>query len=1076
MPIHTLSELRARGIQHSRDAFARLEAEANEAATGRNHRPLPTEAQQIAGNYKKGPVSLHGLRLKIENVRNSERSGTAPDGTKWTSRMGAHYGYFAGTRGADGDEVDVFVGPFPESDRVWVINQRKVHGEAGFDEHKVMLGFHTEDQARSAYERSFSPGWQGLDTIVPVSVSQLKWWLRMGNTSRALTPEQLPHEGPVLMDAIAWTAEALPSLPLHQLLYAMRREDAEDGLLLDAADIEDHMTDPEIDERMTLDALVVEVGRLKPRMDAILRVMTSTGDKVKPTGFTIADPVKSRGVLQVLVLFTMSDGQTVGIWFHNPDTTPAKLTPMDELISWKWMLNKRDVTIVVAPEKGIELNVQEVSRRVMRLVERNSEGFQKANAKAAELAAAHAALDSEIGALEVRLGEVTQQVDLKRAERTAAAAVAAAEEPAPNVEPPAPEPEAPAAWRAEGFDPTTAEAYAVVRASRDAQLYWQDRLDAFFQGRIIAVRNALRERGWGGENLGPLSRGDASLDLHADKVGGGGNVVGTTWIVKTGERETSVVDDLTKSADEVAAQINEAGAPLAALTQTQDPDAGGDRAAAPIVINGDELGEFPDTPEGLKDLRAAARGFLSALRGQWIDCAALSRKVEIRRRSIKEMMAFSGNPKKLKLIPAIVQIIGTATNAQREANNDPASKRNVLAYYRLHNTVQLAGESVPVQVIVEEDDKGLLHYDFLVSKDLKKQSAVLDSSHTADAPGSILNDDSRDAGEEIVDDAAAGVNRAEEPAADLALDDIGHAVASLEVALSVVQTNEPINRARGDIEQADLERDVAESVVEALEVLKAYERAADGAQQVLDAVAGGRLTLNLFIAGEQEEMVAPVRRVTKKAATAAYDDLSYRVQSLQGHTNVELLRVDVAASLEPLMLAVRALVERGWPEGVVDPAGLLERAQDLIARWNRLKAEGITGELGRGEAWTYLVGKGLSGEQATAALLVPTRTQFSGEIEQPLYSVQDLDERAAAALQPAPAPEPEPVHDEPAEVGQLRAIASGERDGADLGQLLDDIEAAVTALQAAGSLTPEADQIACDAITRWATLDEKANG
>ncbi|QOJ22956.1 MAG: hypothetical protein HRU78_04260 [Gammaproteobacteria bacterium] len=37
----------------------------------------------------------------------------------------------------------------------------------------------------------------------------------------------------------------------------------------------------------------------------------------------------------------MSDGQTVSIFFHNPDTTPNKLTPADELISWKWLLNKR---------------------------------------------------------------------------------------------------------------------------------------------------------------------------------------------------------------------------------------------------------------------------------------------------------------------------------------------------------------------------------------------------------------------------------------------------------------------------------------------------------------------------------------------------------------------------------------------------------------------------------------------------------------------------------------------------------------------------------------------------------------
>ena len=85
----------------------------------------------------------------------------------------------------------------------------------------------------------------------------------------------------------------------------------------------------------------------------------------------------------IMVVFSMDDGQTVSVWFHNPDTTPAKLMPLDELISWKWMLNKKDVTIVVAPESGKDLNVREVARRVMRLAAKNSAAFQRANANRA---------------------------------------------------------------------------------------------------------------------------------------------------------------------------------------------------------------------------------------------------------------------------------------------------------------------------------------------------------------------------------------------------------------------------------------------------------------------------------------------------------------------------------------------------------------------------------------------------------------------------------------------------------------------------------------------------------------------
>ena len=52
-----------------------------------------------------------------------------------------------------------------------------------------------------------------------------------------------------------------------------------------------------------------------------------------------------------------------------------------------------------------------------------------------------------------------------------------------------------------------------------------------------------------------------------------------------------------------------------------------------------------------------------------------------------------------------------------------------------------------------------------------------------------------------------------------ALDDVGHAVASLEASLAVVENNAPINRAEGDILQADLETDTAKSIREAIAML-----------------------------------------------------------------------------------------------------------------------------------------------------------------------------------------------------------------------------------------------------------------
>lgn len=49
------------------------------------------------------------------------------------------------------------------------------------------------------------------------------------------------------------------------------------------------------------------------------------------------------------------------------------------------------------------------------------------------------------------------------------------------------------------------------------------------------------------------------------------------------------------------------------------------------------------------------------------------------------------------------------------------------------------------------------------------------------------------------------------------------AIIQLEIYLNVLETNEPINREEGNIEQADQEAANAKEIRKALEVLKAHE-------------------------------------------------------------------------------------------------------------------------------------------------------------------------------------------------------------------------------------------------------------
>ncbi len=156
---------------------------AHQAATSQtNTLPEPTEAQKEAGNYKKGePFTLHGMRIVIENPAGSTRSGTAPDGSTWSNTMGAHYGDIKLTEGADGDAIDVFVGPTPEAETVYVIDQ--TDGAGGFDEHKAMAGFPSQEAAEQAYLSSYDEGWQ-LGKVSAVNVDAFKDWLRRGDTTK----------------------------------------------------------------------------------------------------------------------------------------------------------------------------------------------------------------------------------------------------------------------------------------------------------------------------------------------------------------------------------------------------------------------------------------------------------------------------------------------------------------------------------------------------------------------------------------------------------------------------------------------------------------------------------------------------------------------------------------------------------------------------------------------------------------------------------------------------------------------------------------------------------------------------
>jgi hypothetical protein len=159
-----------------------LDHAAHDAATSpHNLKTPPTEAQAKAGNYPKGHVRFAGLDVSIENPAGSKRK------PEWPT-MQAHYGYVKGTEGADGDHVDVFLRPATPVDwdgTAYVIDQ--VGADGSFDEHKIMLGYDSQEQAEKSYLSHYPAGWK-LGPVTAMSLDELKAWLE-GDTTGPLKKE-----------------------------------------------------------------------------------------------------------------------------------------------------------------------------------------------------------------------------------------------------------------------------------------------------------------------------------------------------------------------------------------------------------------------------------------------------------------------------------------------------------------------------------------------------------------------------------------------------------------------------------------------------------------------------------------------------------------------------------------------------------------------------------------------------------------------------------------------------------------------------------------------------------------------
>lgn len=347
-----------------------------------------TEAQRKARNGKVQRTTFGPLSLCVE----------IPAGwRKGASFLTAHYGYISGTKAPDGAAIDMFLSPQASvTADVFVIDHMK---GGKFDEPKVFLGFTSKVDAEETYRNVYAQ----RAPATKMTMTQFQQWMKEGGAMQPTIKEE-PK-----LNKVYWDSNGDPDVPMTEILYQIRKTDPT-SLALEPLTLDDIYGDA--DEIVELDALVVPMMRLERVAGIMQNQMKRYGSEA--LNFQVSKPFKKNGTAQVAVVYELADGQTISIYFHNPDVTPAKIAPQDELISWKWMLNKKDITILVAPEKGQDLDPREVMRRVAKIAIKNRPTFERNNAARVERVARVEAIKAEIVVLEKEVDDKMHELEILR--------------------------------------------------------------------------------------------------------------------------------------------------------------------------------------------------------------------------------------------------------------------------------------------------------------------------------------------------------------------------------------------------------------------------------------------------------------------------------------------------------------------------------------------------------------------------------------------------------------------------------------------------------------------------------------
>lgn len=568
-----------------------------------------------------------------------------------------------------------------------------------FLDHAAVYGAVSDDQATMLCVKYLSPSLKGvIHSATDISDNGLKTFLDGANTEHK-TPFLLQSDAHMLdslgtVSAVQWNEDCLASHDgrMSGVMLDMARCDVSGQLLekMTAKEIADFLLDEHCTDFGMLDAMIIKNNQLDRVVEKIadaLRMKNTEEFFVK--NVTVIEPFKRQGVVNVGAIFEMSDSQTITVLFNNPDATPSKLTGTDILTSWKWMLNKRDVTAILQPRAVDAKKYPMIASRIFKLLAKNHSRFKRAqllkdrnllllNNLVDQLESGQSELLSLKGMIQTTQQEIDVEIERKRQDAESALT-------------------------------------GNNDAGDDLEQFWTDLRT--MTNELHALNEADFKHADVSGILNPkISEGKELLNKHKD-----GNVVQIGQVkkyVRIAQNLISKWDELSSTAD----------AEDTALPQ----------------VKGDEFGDPADTAT----IRKAVKQAMLEINGQSYPCPALGADVEIRKSGTKKVIKFSADVRKLQAVAALKELLENAVKYDERPPYNAEEERNIKAYHFLHSAFVLDEKSLVARFVVREDDKGHYHYDHTIHSDLANllqgenaKSPLLDGLSTAVFPTAGVSQD-----------------------------------------------------------------------------------------------------------------------------------------------------------------------------------------------------------------------------------------------------------------------------------------------------------------------------------------------